>query len=64
VIRPFRRFRRLPPAMFYAIISNFLLKIWWGYTYKTNETKIKPYTVHGVFSTLLFPHLFEGAIRV
>jgi hypothetical protein len=38
-MQTFRGFRGLPPAMFYAIFSYLYTKIWWGYTYKTNETK-------------------------
>ena len=64
MIKPFRGFRGLPPVMFYAIFSYLYTKIWWGYTYKTNETKLKLNTVQEVFGTLLFPRLFEGVIRV
>jgi len=63
-MKTFRRFRGPPPAMFYAIFLYLYTKIWWGYTYKTNETKLKPNTVQGVFGTLLFSCLLEGVIRV
>ena len=65
MIKPFRRFRWLPPAMFYAIFLDFLVKNMVGVYLQNQRNQINSKnTVQEVFGTLLFPRFFEGVIRV